>query len=107
MWNRGNCALSKRETRTLLWASNVETVEPAGPPPITATSTLEGKCAGSVIFIGSNRCEVAREEWRHRAGDARAAAAARRRDGPADGGGTAAEARRFHREGAGQRRRSR
>src|SRR5436309_3223807 len=43
MWKRGKRSRSKRRTRTPCWASSVETVEPAGPPPMTATSIAEGE----------------------------------------------------------------
>src|SRR6516225_7836422 len=38
IWKRGNRSRSNRVTRTPCWASRVETVLPAGPPPITTTS---------------------------------------------------------------------
>jgi hypothetical protein len=39
MWKRGNSSRSNSHTRTPRWASRVETVLPAGPPPMTTTST--------------------------------------------------------------------
>jgi hypothetical protein len=38
MWKRGKRSRSNRTTRRPRWAIRVETVEPAGPPPITITS---------------------------------------------------------------------
>src|SRR3972149_2740300 len=49
MWNRGNRSRSNSATRRPRWASSVETVDPAGPPPITTTShelSIDG-CANS------------------------------------------------------------
>src|SRR5262249_41749685 len=40
MWNRGNLSRSNNRTLRPRWARMVETVLPAGPPPITTTSTL-------------------------------------------------------------------
>ena len=38
MWKRGKRSRSNSSTRWPCWASRAETVEPAGPPPITTTS---------------------------------------------------------------------
>jgi hypothetical protein len=38
MWKRGNFSRSNNPTLNALCASNVDVVEPAGPPPITTTS---------------------------------------------------------------------
>src|SRR5262245_39333699 len=40
MWNRGNRSRSKSRTRYPCFATSAETVEPAGPPPMTATSIM-------------------------------------------------------------------
>src|SRR4051794_6153676 len=38
MWKRGKRSRSNSCTRKPCWASSVDTVEPAGPPPMTTTS---------------------------------------------------------------------
>src|SRR6185436_6067745 len=38
MWKRGKVSRSKSWTRRPCWARSVDTVEPAGPPPMTTTS---------------------------------------------------------------------
>ena len=40
MWKRGKCSRSKSSTLWPCCASRVETVEPAGPPPMTTTSAF-------------------------------------------------------------------
>ena len=41
-WARGKCAFSKTVTANPARASNVATVLPAGPPPMTTTSAFVG-----------------------------------------------------------------
>src|SRR6185436_17975460 len=54
IWNRGKRSRSIRTTCSPRWARRVETVEPAGPPPITTTS---GFCAIGPLKHGSNEAE--------------------------------------------------
>src|SRR5262245_12861717 len=43
MWKRGPFSRSNRWTRRPFWATRVEAVEPAGPPPMTMTSVSRGR----------------------------------------------------------------
>src|SRR5262245_41324056 len=52
MWKRGKCSRSNRTTRQPCWASSVETVLPAGPPPMTTTST-ECSPLGEAMLVSS------------------------------------------------------
>src|SRR5688572_22750616 len=41
-WKRGNCSRSNSSTRRPCWPSSDETVDPAGPPPMTMMSVSGG-----------------------------------------------------------------
>src|SRR5687768_15662734 len=62
MWKRGKRSRSNRPTRTPCCASNVDTVEPAGPPPMTTTS--KSVIVRADVFAGSRVADarVCRQE---------------------------------------------
>src|SRR6516162_7639033 len=56
MWKRGKRSRSNSLTRQPCWASRVETVLPAGPPPITTTSVVLELTFGSSLLMGLRDC---------------------------------------------------